>query len=564
MAIQIRVVQPAGGTVVVENDSPSAYRVHFSPSAYYYRLVQFKVYCYACRQTLLTSSSNPATFNIASLEDQEHPGPFEITAVVSGAPPPPVYKDFTIKVITSSSPEGAGATNYEGGQVVYNSMDPADRFPVTLRASPNSGQGFLYWRNDVSGRQVSTNTEFTFNASNYDGTGSIVEHASYRFTAVFGTNEPRTITVGICSGSEGLGTVSGGGTYLMGDIARIVATPTSGYAFVGWSSDPNDPSKIVSSVTPYSLTVRTDAAFYAVFRQGKIRVRILPGAASGGVRYGKAYASGYEGGAYELEVDPGTPVTCVADVPGEHQWPSDTVFLGWYRKLPGPTEKVSTSFIYVFQAYYDTDLQPDINSLIYEDVYPVLVQIIEHVNCSVRGGGLYKLGDRVDLEAYDMAEGAAEVRWYAGGDSEHKNPLSAAEIYSFICPGTVHKPSHPQDPYGEVIQFRVVCSRLIHVSLSAMKSSDGSPGGGSVDGDGDYIEGREVKISALPADGFRFLCWSDGSTEAERTVTLGDQDVSLTAFFCSDKLMFDPSSGSLLYVGSPLLYDGAVHVPPFE
>ena len=29
-------------------------------------------------------------------------------------------------------------------------------------------------------------------------------------------------------------------------------------------------------------------------------------------------------------------------------------------------------------------------------------------------------------------------------------------------------------------------------------------------------------------------------------------------------LMYDPSSGALLYAGNPLLFDGAIHVPPFE
>ena len=55
-------------------------------------------------------------------------------------------------------------------------------------------------------------------------------------------------------------------------------------------------------------------------------------------------------------------------------------------------------------------------------------------------------------------------------------------------------------------------------------------GAGTVTGEGEYAEGTEVEIKAVPASGYTFLQWSDGDTNATRTVTM-DQAKDLTATF---------------------------------
>ena len=49
-------------------------------------------------------------------------------------------------------------------------------------------------------------------------------------------------------------------------------------------------------------------------------------------------------------------------------------------------------------------------------------------------------------------------------------------------------------------------------------SSDDSMG--SVMGSGEYAEGSEVTLAAIPADGYRFVRWNDGNTENPRRVTV--------------------------------------------
>jgi len=53
---------------------------------------------------------------------------------------------------------------------------------------------------------------------------------------------------------------------------------------------------------------------------------------------------------------------------------------------------------------------------------------------------------------------------------------------------------------------------------------------GNVSGAGEYAEGSEVSITATPAAGYEFLTWSDGNTNATRTIQL-NADTELTAEF---------------------------------
>lgn len=55
-------------------------------------------------------------------------------------------------------------------------------------------------------------------------------------------------------------------------------------------------------------------------------------------------------------------------------------------------------------------------------------------------------------------------------------------------------------------------------------------GGGSVSGGGDYSYGSTANISASPSAGYKFSKWSDGDTNASRSITITG-DVSLTAEF---------------------------------
>ena len=54
--------------------------------------------------------------------------------------------------------------------------------------------------------------------------------------------------------------------------------------------------------------------------------------------------------------------------------------------------------------------------------------------------------------------------------------------------------------------------------------------GGAVTGGGEYEEGTEVTITAIPEEGYEFTSWSDGSTEESITFTLSENK-SIEAYF---------------------------------
>ena len=68
-------------------------------------------------------------------------------------------------------------------------------------------------------------------------------------------------------------------------------------------------------------------------------------------------------------------------------------------------------------------------------------------------------------------------------------------------------------------------SQQVTLSLSASPSN-----GGSVTGSGSYVKGSMVTVKATPNSGYSFSRWSDGNTNAQRTVTVNDS-MTLTAEF---------------------------------
>ena len=69
---------------------------------------------------------------------------------------------------------------------------------------------------------------------------------------------------------------------------------------------------------------------------------------------------------------------------------------------------------------------------------------------------------------------------------------------------------------------------LPYVSITATVAPENS---GSVSGTGAYAAGTSVEITATPAEGYVFSKWEDDSTEATRTIELGEEDVAVTATF---------------------------------
>ncbi len=67
-------------------------------------------------------------------------------------------------------------------------------------------------------------------------------------------------TITVLSSNNAYGTVSGGGTYMANEVARLTATPNEGYSFSNWSDG--------STENPHDVVVTADATYIATFVQG--------------------------------------------------------------------------------------------------------------------------------------------------------------------------------------------------------------------------------------------------------------------------------------------------------
>ena len=122
-----------------------------------------------------------------------------------------VFASGSYVVSTVASPAEGGAVSGFGG---YEAGDRA-----TLRAIANTGYSFAGWTDD-KGESISENADCTV---------KVTGDATY--TATF---KPKSYQVVLSASDDGVGTLSGEGSYQFGDTVELNATPMGTKRFVGW------------------------------------------------------------------------------------------------------------------------------------------------------------------------------------------------------------------------------------------------------------------------------------------------------------------------------------------
>ncbi len=166
---------------------------------------------------------------------------FSFTATESGT----YVANFLPKTysITVKANPTAGGTVTGGGNHSHGTT-------CTLTAEPNEGYYFLYWKK--SGEIVSTSPTYSFEVT---GGGIYTAYFSIINYDVDAYANP----------AEG-GTISGAGTYEMGETATLTATPNQGYEFVNWTED----GVVVSTEATYSFTVTGNRTLVANFEMAGV------------------------------------------------------------------------------------------------------------------------------------------------------------------------------------------------------------------------------------------------------------------------------------------------------
>lgn len=168
----------------------------------------------------LSSNSNPWTFTVNA--DRNIQGRFSANAYVVSA---------TVDPKDSGTVSGTGSYDYGT--------------TATLTATPATGYNFVNWT--VGGSVVGSNPTYSFTVS-----GDATVQANFVI---------KTYNIAASVDPVGGGTVSGTGTYNHGASVSLTATPSAGYAFVGWYSG----ASRLSTDNPLTFTATESVSYVAKF-----------------------------------------------------------------------------------------------------------------------------------------------------------------------------------------------------------------------------------------------------------------------------------------------------------
>ena len=265
---------------------------------------------------------------------------------------------------TITTTHTTGGTTSGGGTFGHNAS-------VTLVATPNSGWVFVGWYEGNT--RVSNNATWTFNAT------------SNR------TLQARFNQWTITTTTAGGGSATGGGTFNQNDTVTLVATPNTGWNFVGWYEG----NTRVSTNATWSFNATSNRTLQARFVQGPQQWTITPTVA---INAGGTVAGGGQ-------VNHNESVTIVASPNNGWQ------FVGWYEN----NVRVSTDATLTLVATSNRTLEARFSLI----QWTITVSAATGGNAT--GGGLFNQGAQVTLIAAPL-EGWTFVGWYENGNQQNSNP----------------------------------------------------------------------------------------------------------------------------------------------
>jgi uncharacterized repeat protein (TIGR02543 family) len=466
-------------------------------------------------------------------------GQFNFNITVSNGVNPDVSKNYTLIIAaegavlppsslldTAESPVGSGTTAGDGAY--------APGSIVMVNASPAAGFQFVNWTDN--GTVVSSSTSYTFII---DVNHSLVAH----FSPIV---PQRTITTGVTP--DACGTTGGGGVVDDGSVVTVTATANLGYAFSMWTEG----GVQVSNSPSYAFTASADRALIASFTPVPVYT------VSTGVNFpagGTAAGGGsFSGGSKAI-------VTATAN--------AGYVFMRW--TVSGT--QVSTSPAYSFSVTGNKTL---VANFIVEGTQQTISTSANPVaGGTTSGGGIYASGDSATVVA-TAKPGYVFSKWQEGNTTVSTSPsytftvggsrtLVAKFNVSFVvgtssspaAGGTTEMDSQHYNSSGETAQalaqpsqgysfanwtengvvvsasstysFKVTGNRTLVANFLSntdvtVNTNSATADGGTTIGDGAYLPGDEVTVSALPNDGSGFVNWTE-----DGLIVSNDPDYTFTA-----------------------------------
>ncbi|MBR4497397.1 MAG: C10 family peptidase [Bacteroidales bacterium] len=342
---------------------------------------------------------------------------------------------------------------------------------VTIVATPSDGYRFAGWTSN--GTLVSTNATYSFTASENLTLVANMEQITYNVAA---------------TASEGC-SVSGAGTYTVGETVTLKAVPNEGYEFIRWTSNASE----IATTEEFSFVLTCDTSFVAIFKRiGYNMVAALPNNDNYGTVSG--------GGSYRS----GTEITLTATPVNEYYY-----FVNW----TSGTDTLSDDNTITFTATGDS----------------TIVANFKPVTFTVK---ITTIGGRSTLNGSSPKSSYSEDLFYGSEATISAIPPSNSEFGGWALNGTLVS-SELDYTFTVTQDAEYVATFIKDVCTITVEATEG----GSATGGGTYQKGETITLVATPDKGYKFVGWTANngivSTSAEYSFMV-EEAITIVANFMVD------------------------------
>ena len=393
-------------------------------------------------------------------------------------------RDVTFHLITAISSDTLQGTVLGGG--MHGEEDT-----ITLTAIPTTGYHFHHWQDNdrTNPRQWVVSGVETF-----------VAYFAIDTHLVATANEDTTY-----------GTVSGLGRYTYGSTATLTATPTYGHHFTGWSNGMES--------NPYTLTIVSDTTINALFALNDYTLTALCDPSNGTTTGSGTY--------------PYNSQATLSATPWQHyqfaQWSDGNTDNPRTITVSGNLT-LSATFAYhpdTVTLHDTTILDHYIHDTTYVDVFIHDTTIVDHyvhdttyVDVFVHDTTIvdHYVHDTTIVTEYVPVHDTTTVWQY---DTTYIDHYVHDTTYLWQHDTTIVNRYVHDTTYITLIDTVPITDTLVRdLNYYTLSVISGNSSQGLVAGNGEFPEGTEVEIAAIPLEGNRFVQWHDGNTENPRIVML--------------------------------------------
>ena len=390
--------------------------------------------------------------------------------------------------LTITSGEGGSVTDPGEGTFTVDSGRVVD-----LVATATIGYRFVSWTGSVS----------TI-ANPYAASTTITVNGNYSITANFEQAEVTyyRLTVGV-TGSGSTSPTVGQHTYAAGTVVPIVATPASGYDFVGWSGHMDTIANVNAAST--TITMNDDYSIIANFEELEITYYTLTMAVSGSGSTSPA--------AGQHTYAAGTVVHIIATPAGGRYFVNWTGSVGTVANVNAASTTLTMNGNYSVTANFAVAVP-----------YTLTMAVTGSGSTSPAvGQHTYTAGTPVPITA--TPAGSYYFSSWTAPAGSFTNAGSATTTFTMPAQNvtvTAHFEEGPPVPPGQYT-----------LTMAVAGSGSTSPAVGQHT----YTAGTPVSIVATPAGGYSFVSWTapagsfTNANSASTTFTMPTQDVTVTAHF---------------------------------